>query len=763
MVTKVGLWKQPSDPATVAEKGYVYSKEVNLITELFYKDGSANVTQLTLNGKVKGNTLNQSYDEGGAGVGRTITVDSGPVTLVAGGAEALHADGYIGLTERGSDPTLLANSGLVYTKEVTGVTELFYMNTAGVTTQLTDNGAVPGMNKIQEGNTVAEVHDTGSDGYFFVRTEGGEKFRIGPNGGATFTPELNTSVNFNTSGTGLGVFANAIRVGTTTDTTAGNVRWTGTHFEGYGVSTWLQLDQTSADLTETGSDILTISGGTNAVMGSGTTIQIQKASAAQDGYLGKDDWAIFDGKQDTITPYNLTETTSDVLVISGTGSVLAAATIQVNKASAIQDGYLGKDDFASFSTSIHAPVTLAGSAVTGGLSLNVQELSFRAADTNYDGYLKSSDWDIFNGKQDTITPYNLTESTSDVLVISGTGSVLASATIQVNKASAAQDGYLSKGDWSTFNGKQDALTTYDLSETSSGILTISGGTDSVLTNNVTIAVQKASALQDGYLGKDDFASFSATGTMIAQLDTKAYVKDTGVDGYFAVETNAVERFRLTFDGGMVIPSSSAAPTASNAMTYYDTDDNKFKFYENGTWNELGGTLNTSYNYGGAGAGRTITVNSGAVTLTATGGEALHTDGYIGIIKKAADPTAVANMGSVYTKEVNGITELFYFDSTGSYTQITDDGYLATANSLYQVGLYTKTWDPHANIGEGFIYTKWVDIETDKHSEFYFMDDKAQVTQITKDGSLNVVLTSPNGFKFELAVDDDGKISSKKLQ
>jgi hypothetical protein len=549
MVTKVGLWKQPSDPATVAQKGYVYSKEVNLITELFYKDGSDNVTQLTLNGKVKGNTLNQSYDEGGSGAGRTITVDSGPVTLVAGGAEALHADGYIGLTERVSDPTLLANSGLVYTKEVTGVIELFYMNTAGVTTQLTDNGAVPGMNKIQEGNTIAEVHDTGTDGYFFVRTEGGEKFRIGPNGGSTFTPELNTSINFNTSGTGLGVFANAIRVGTTTDTTAGNVRWTGTHFEGCGGTAWLQLDQTSADLTETGSDILTISGGTNAVMGSGTTIQIQKASA----------------------------------------------------------------------------------------------------------------------------------------------------------------------------------------------------------------------LQDGYLGKDDFASFSATGTMIAQLDTKAYVKDTGVDGYFAVETNAVERFRLTFDGGMVIPSSSAAPTASNAMTYYDTDDNKFKFYENGTWNELGGTLNTSYNYGGAGAGRTITVNAGAVTLTATGGEALHTDGYIGIVKKAADPTAVANMGSVYTKDVNGITELFYFDSTGSYTQITDDGYLATANSLYQVGLYTKTWDPHANIGEGFIYTKWVDIETDKHSEFYFMDDKAQVTQITKDGSLNVVLTSPNGFKFELAVDDDGKISSKKLQ
>jgi hypothetical protein len=707
MVTKVGLWEQASDPAAVANKGYVYSKEVNSITELFYRDGSANVTQLTLNGKVKGNTLNQSYDEGGSGVGKTITVDSGPVTLVAGGLEALHADGYIGLVERVGNPTQLENTGLVYAKEVLGVTELFYMNTSGVTTQLTDNGAVPGMNKIQEGDTIAEVHDTGSDGYFFVRTETGERFRIGPNGGATFTPELNYNINFNTSGTGLGVFANAIRLGNTTDNTPGDVKFTGSHFEGYIGTSWKQLDQTVGDLTSVITGVITVSGGTGSVIGTGTSISIGRASAGSDGYLTSTDWSTFNGKQDDLTPGTISSGTASVIDVTGGSSSTVGpnVTVSINKASAIQDGYLGKDDFATFATSTHSPVTLNGSAVTGGLSLNVQELSFRAADTTYDGYLKSSDWDTFNGKQDTITPYNLTETASDVLVISGTGSVLASATIQVNKASA---------------------------------------------------------IQDGYLGKDDFASFAANGTIIEQLDTKAYVHDTGADGYFAVNTNGVERFRLTYDGGMAVPSSSAAPTAANAMTYYDTDDNKFKFYENGTWNELGGTLNTAYNYGGAGAGKTVTVNSGAVTLTSSGGEALHTDGYIGFVKKAADPTAVADMGSVYTKAVNGITELFYFDSTGSYTQITDDGYLATANSLYQVGLYTKNWDPHANVGEGFVYTKWVDVETDKHSELYYMDDKAQVTQMTKDGSLNMVLTSPNGYKFELSVDDEGILSTKKI-
>ena len=42
------------------------------------------------------------------------------------------------------------------------------------------------VDKIEEGNTKAEVVDTGSDGHFKVETEGTERFRIGPAGIATF-------------------------------------------------------------------------------------------------------------------------------------------------------------------------------------------------------------------------------------------------------------------------------------------------------------------------------------------------------------------------------------------------------------------------------------------------------------------------------------------------------------------------------------------------------------------------------------------------
>ena len=77
-------------------------------------------------------------------------------------------------------------------------------------------------------------------------------------------------------------------------------------------------------------------------------------------------------------------------------------------ATAVLDGYLKHEDFATFAGKQDA-------------------LSAASADT--DGYLKKEDWSTFNSKQDALSA-----------------------------ATALADGYLKKEDWSTFNGKQDALT-----------------------------------------------------------------------------------------------------------------------------------------------------------------------------------------------------------------------------------------------------------------------------------------------------------------
>jgi hypothetical protein len=55
------------------------------------------------------------------------------------------------------------------------------------------------------------------------------------------------------------------------------------------------------NLTEDTSNILTITGGNNAVIGGGTTIEVAQASALQSGYLSSTDWSIFNSKENVLT------------------------------------------------------------------------------------------------------------------------------------------------------------------------------------------------------------------------------------------------------------------------------------------------------------------------------------------------------------------------------------------------------------------------------------------------------------------------------
>jgi hypothetical protein len=53
---------------------------------------------------------------------------------------------------------------------------------------------------------------------------------------------------------------------------------------------------TRGNLTETGSSILTITGGSNALLGSGTTIQVAAAGSGTSGFLSSTDWNVFNNK-----------------------------------------------------------------------------------------------------------------------------------------------------------------------------------------------------------------------------------------------------------------------------------------------------------------------------------------------------------------------------------------------------------------------------------------------------------------------------------
>jgi polyisoprenoid-binding protein YceI len=158
-----------STPNQLVFRGNIYSKRVSgdsEVSELFYLDNKGQEIQLTDDGFPSGgggNTLDQAYDEGGAGVGREITVDSGPVTMDASGGAAVDVDGYLTLHEI-STPNQLVFRGNVYSKRVSGdseVSELFYLDNKGQEIQLTDDGSPAGGGG---GNTLDQAYNEGGAG-----------------------------------------------------------------------------------------------------------------------------------------------------------------------------------------------------------------------------------------------------------------------------------------------------------------------------------------------------------------------------------------------------------------------------------------------------------------------------------------------------------------------------------------------------------------------------------------------------------------------
>lgn len=120
-----------------------------------------------------------------------------------------------------------------------------------------------------------------------------------------------------------------------------------------------------------------------------TTFALPTASASNRGALSSADWTTFNGKQNTLTLGNLTSTpTTNLVVTGGTGAVVGSgALLTLTGASLVE------------ATSSVLTITGATNAVLGtGVSIQVKQAS-----TSQSGYLSSTDWNTFNGKQSAIT------------------------------------------------------------------------------------------------------------------------------------------------------------------------------------------------------------------------------------------------------------------------------------------------------------------------------------------------------------------------
>ena len=297
-------------------------------------------------------------------------------------------------------------------------------------------------------------------------------------------------------------------VGTSAPLTGGPITATGTigitqsgvSTDGYLSSTdWNTFNSkepalTKGNLTEATSSVLTITGGTGAVIGSGTTIQVSQAGASASGFLSSTDWNTFNNKQGTIT-LTTTGSTGAATFISNTLNIPNYADQFVGTVTSVAALTLG-------TTGTDLSSSVVNSTTTPVITLNVPT----ASATNR-GALSSADWTTFNSKEPALTKGNLTEATSAVLTITGgTGAVIGTGTsIQVAQSGASTSGFLSSTDWNTFNGKASnsfttiavATQTSIVADSATDTLTIVAGTGVTITTNDSTDTLTISATGSG--------------------------------------------------------------------------------------------------------------------------------------------------------------------------------------------------------------------------------------------------------------------------
>jgi hypothetical protein len=442
-----------------------------------------------------------------------------------------------------------------------------------------------------------------------------------------------TSVDL-TAGTGISVSGGPITTSgsiTVTNTApdqvvsltgAGTTVITGT----YPSFTITSNDEFDGTVTSVGTSA-PLTGGTITTTG---TIGITQSGVATDGYLSSTDWNTFNSKEPALTKGNLTEATSAVLTITGgTGAVIGTGTtIQVAQAGASSSGFLSSTDWNTFNGKQSALTFSAPLVNTSGT------ITITQSGAATDGYLSSTDWNAFNSKEPALTKGNLTEATSSVLTITdGTNAVIGSGTsIQVNQSSSTTNGYLSSTDWSTFNGKaSNSFTTITVATQSNIVagsatdtLTIVAGTGVAITTDALTDTLTISATGSGGTVTSIDTTAPITGGTITGTGTIGITQSgAAADGYLtSTDWNTFngKQDALTFSAPLVNTSGTISiPAATSLVDGYLSAANFATF--NGKQDAL--TLTT-------------TGTSGAATLTgATLNIPQYTDQYTGTVTSVA--------------------------------------------------------------------------------------------------------------------------------
>lgn len=222
----------------------------------------------------------------------------------------------------------------------------------------------------------------------------------------------------------------------------------------------------------------------------------------------------------------------------------------------------------------YTPVTNArtistNAPLSGGGDLTVNRtLSISQATTSTDGYLSSTDWNTFNGKQSAlVSGTNIKTINSNSLLgsgnisvgtvtsVTGTAPIASSGgttpAISISQATTSTDGYLSSTDWTTFNNKA-SYTPRVQSVTSSATVT------PVNTNDLVKITAQAAGL----------TLANPTGSWDEGQSLMIRIKDNGTARAITYDTN----YRAI---GVTLPTTTTANKTTYLGIIYNSTDTKW--------------------------------------------------------------------------------------------------------------------------------------------------------------------------------------------
>mgnify|MGYP003115834447 CR=1 FL=1 len=362
---------------------------------------------------------------------------------------------------------------------------------------------------------------------------------------------------------------------------------------------------TKGNLTENNSAILTITNGSNAVIGSGTSIEVAQASNSTSGYLSSTDWQTFNGKTSntgTVTSVGLSYTTNGGSAADGNPAFIVSAspvttsgTIDIDAQGTAAQYITGQGKLATLPSAGTGTVTSVSAGTLDGVSLTITNPSTTPSlsITNSD---KGSDQNIFktvavSGQNNIVADTNAdtltfaagtgitltTDSTTDTLTINATNNgTVTSVTgttpisssggstpdISIATADATTTGALSSTDWNTFNNKTSNLgtvTSVDVSYNTTGGSAVAGAaaftvTGGAITSSGTIALTSDGTSAQYIDGTGKLVDFPTL--------TSGTVTSVGINADSGAGTGITTSGAFTFSGGTLISTSVTGNTVT---------------------------------------------------------------------------------------------------------------------------------------------------------------------------------------------------------